>query len=568
MPRLSDLCSHVGTSFVEPGSNWSTLDRFEFEKDLNRLFEYRFMSEEQFCVVLHELVHHWTFHSAVGAALGVLSYQIHKSATENDVIRFTEFYFRYEIIARMLRPLAEGLAFFAEFDCWPAEKVESPILRFIELTMAPKEALEKPRSSDTLTKLLIEYRSKDSTVERKEQLLSDPIRPESKGHLLGYLAVKNIWNYLIQERHIERLFRESDLFLSFLRSYFWDDLEFVEIILGMDVVGEEWYVTVAKHFESRVKNLFQISEENFAALEQWMIEETIPFELGHSTVDLCRSIDVSLDGALAGEMALMAACHESPLLMEFLAQRELFCLASLKCPVLVKENGRFFIGDLAKVMVSRDTFVETVMAGHEPIGFGGSAINGACQGNGIGNIEFFYSLSRNFRVTVVSLDSKPVAIEGVYGSARDEVEKQVWNWFHFAHLHGNKIRKRRDEVESYLPRFSEEPLREHCVNSVDSQTFEALVTLAFLYTEDLETLRTKAQDDGVLGLLGDLQLFKNFVKFSLILSTSCGDVQIARKYSSLSDTEFKKMIDGLEQITQKLKVPFLIGNEHYMWCFI
>lgn len=74
-------------------------------------------------------MHHWCFQSAVGSTLSllylrarrtalVISVQEEKStpASDSDVV---EDLGRYELVVNLLRPLAEGLALFAEFDVVP-----------------------------------------------------------------------------------------------------------------------------------------------------------------------------------------------------------------------------------------------------------------------------------------------------------------------------------------------------------------------------------------------------------------------------------------------------------------
>ncbi|MGX1239592.1 hypothetical protein RKD46_000696 [Streptomyces pseudovenezuelae] len=235
---------------------------------------------------VHESTHHWCFNSIVGNALFALAaraesnaqmYLLRRIATpdrdhsaeldavgealgevveeqggrgragtplsdeENDVTPWLilDDVVRLHVTVRLLRPLAEGLALFAEHDAVPRlnSRVGSHLAKdlafyFKGLTALPSGNLviEPFATLAAAGNVLRETRLSPDGLASKASLLAQPLSSRAQGYLPGYLAVKSIWWHL--SRQDTRLATETDLVLTYLRSYFYEDPELVALLLG------------------------------------------------------------------------------------------------------------------------------------------------------------------------------------------------------------------------------------------------------------------------------------------------------------------------------------------------
>src|SRR5437667_214835 len=116
-----------GRSFTDPVTNWTLISGVDLDRHLAGM-----MQAGRYPIdFLHELVHHWCFHTPVGLALALLQLRARRRAVllageqDNhlgfdtwDVLDDTV---RYETAITLMRPLAEGLALYAEFDALPGD---------------------------------------------------------------------------------------------------------------------------------------------------------------------------------------------------------------------------------------------------------------------------------------------------------------------------------------------------------------------------------------------------------------------------------------------------------------
>src|SRR5438552_614983 len=143
-----------------------------------------------------------------------------------------------------MRPLAEGIACFQEFDSKTGNSnVINPALvsalwhfdRSDNLAPPPKELPENESGFISFRAFSMLYQTRihheelrHRWVERRENVLADSFSSEGSGYLPGYLTVKGFWKSAYMET--KRDF-DSELFLSHLRAYFYDDYAFVATIL-------------------------------------------------------------------------------------------------------------------------------------------------------------------------------------------------------------------------------------------------------------------------------------------------------------------------------------------------
>src|SRR5262249_38516187 len=134
---------------------------------------------------LHELVHHWCFLSVVGSGLACLETRARLSMLEpltagkpereklalEDVTR-------YETDRDFFRPLAEGLALFAEYDVLPyfGTNVISKPMQWLYLGfVSPAVADFAQNIENSLRIILGDWRLSDDCIRRKALLLMQPL---------------------------------------------------------------------------------------------------------------------------------------------------------------------------------------------------------------------------------------------------------------------------------------------------------------------------------------------------------------------------------------------------------
>jgi hypothetical protein len=220
--------------------------------------------------ILHEITHHSCFDSVVGCALSALHMRARRYAflTEcceaADTQRVLEDLIRYETATRLLRPLSEGLALFAEFDVIPgASKALSPVVGLATFLFGTHTDMRV-----SYNVLLQQLRFRKQFVRRKAALLAEPFSCES-GYLPGYMAVKYLWRNAMgrSERACD-----SDLFFSYLRSFFFGDPNFAAVILDTSTSEIESARAISNYFQERIDFLLKSDlDEALQEFEEWVV---------------------------------------------------------------------------------------------------------------------------------------------------------------------------------------------------------------------------------------------------------------------------------------------------------
>lgn len=192
-----------------------------------------------------------------------LGYYIH-----DDVIRL-------EVVNELFRPLAEGLALFAEYDAVSRlrSRAWSPLPTAIAWNFAGlKRFQDQPLLEPTITitqiagEKLHDARLSEWAITTKATVLRAPFRSEGGGYLPGYLTVKSMWGYLF--RQDARLYGESDLVLTYLRSYFFEDVDLAAELLAPPVNNCIYSTNrLLGHFNRRMSDLFEVTGEDVRTFE-------------------------------------------------------------------------------------------------------------------------------------------------------------------------------------------------------------------------------------------------------------------------------------------------------------
>ncbi len=283
-PEFYDLhCSlGEGRSVTDPVTNWVLIAGVEIDRDLANMLQAGRYPNKYLGDFLHELMHHWCFLSPVGTALSLLQMRARRNALlhiietseypNNDLDKIAEDTLRYEAAIGVLRPLAEGLALFADFDAFPGNSEIMSII--MSLTLVHFTDWRGTSNSNTRLNLLRErlfsHRLSNFTRERKANLYVQPLSAEGGGYLLGYLFVKNLMYLLQNQSNSHKLF-DSDFYMTFLRSFIYEDYGLVAMLLDKEKQLNPF--TMDK--QEPVQATFQYLVDRFTQLQKFTTDKIL-----------------------------------------------------------------------------------------------------------------------------------------------------------------------------------------------------------------------------------------------------------------------------------------------------
>jgi hypothetical protein len=246
-------------SYVHPFTNQIVLTDFDPASYLQWLSGRRVEGSAVLANFLHEWTHRWCFHSIVGSAVSLVKM---RAATRHFVGRSAfDDYVRCMTAARCLEPFAEGLALFAEFDTCPGK---SP---WLSQTLTATSHYFAPALNIgpifPLEALLQELRRDPALLERKAGIYA---LSASNPYLRGYLSVKSLWRQMAAACDA---LNDRDLFLSYLRSYIYDDPGMVLAILSPAYGEIRAAERITNHLISRARDLLSFSELS-ERVDRWL----------------------------------------------------------------------------------------------------------------------------------------------------------------------------------------------------------------------------------------------------------------------------------------------------------
>lgn len=221
---------------------------------------------------IHEATHHWTFDSAVGGAIALLELQAKRHAFATRCSTYEQQYYVFDCLMRatvasaILRPLAEGLALFAEYDAVPKDspQISTTLLAAIYCFGLPLRADDDGLFPWKATLQL--FRRSPEFCTRKAGVLQRPFSCED-AYLPGYMAVKSLWTTAV--RRSDR-FHDTDLYLSFVRRFFYEDPRFVLTILDPNVKEVQAAKQIVNYFIRRTNEFLALDIQR--ALDEWLAE--------------------------------------------------------------------------------------------------------------------------------------------------------------------------------------------------------------------------------------------------------------------------------------------------------
>jgi hypothetical protein len=184
---------------------------------------------------------------------------------------------RLEVVNELFRPLAEGLALFAEYDAVSRfrSRAWSPLPLATAWNFGGRERFEaqaergfiEPFTTTMIVgDILREARLSEWAVTTKASLLRAPFRSTGGGYLPGYLAVKSMWRNLFRQDF--RLYGESDIVLTYVRSFFFEDLDLAAELLAPPI--NNCIMTANRlldRFNARMSEFFEATPADLTAFE-------------------------------------------------------------------------------------------------------------------------------------------------------------------------------------------------------------------------------------------------------------------------------------------------------------
>ena len=536
--ELSDLhCSlGDGRSFTDPVSNWVLISGLQIDRHAANLLQIGNYPSRYLPDFLHEFVHHWCFHSPVGAALAFLQMRAFRTAMlkmkeeeigEKDALEVAEDFIRYETAITLMRPLAEGLALFAEFDTAPGD---SPVLslasmvagtHFLDMSgpdVSPAQSWENVRY------LLAARRMEEDFCDRKANLLVQPFHTRKGGYLPGYLTLKSLRQILIQSMESPK-FEDPDLFLTYIRSFFYEDYELVAVLLDPETALDPWSgrndsaQAISRYFQKRFAQLVHsTTEERVERFEQAVSrgatfdwdDEAMGADPQKATLGrerLYRMLEeINFDGPPDTlEKVLKRSDH-------FLfAQRDLMCIGSFPAPVEVNEHGRALVGEYRSDSTG-DFRIPLLSI---------PALEGVPPRKGDGSLEFFLSVNGRYSLSTVTLGDEIVAVNSLSDNFTEDLKKQVTGYWtsqaSVTHLRKLRLTAIGKALEEPTVRVYTEHYRQNCARVTD----ETYATRALLFTPDshLARCRELLHEHGLYEVLGgDPDFIRTVALVSLLVA--------------------------------------------------
>jgi hypothetical protein len=285
---------------------------------------------------LHELTHHWCFQSPVGLAIALLQLEaaaimVRGELSQADRDRARDCIFRACAATTLLRPIAEGMALFGEFDLMVTshgEVASAPVLAIssmfrsdVRITFHHSASSSKGvdeatqnrlRAASILAAPFYGLRTSPRLLDRKSSLLSSALSIDGDAYLLGYLIIKSMW--VSSFSRFWRMF-DTDLFQTVLRGFLFGDswlaLKLLDYSPAFQRTVEEIRHTVkeiACHIEGRLFEFHKCPIEFMAA--QYEVEnkslkygrvgsmfevERVPWETDTLVQAAARAVSMSID---------------------------------------------------------------------------------------------------------------------------------------------------------------------------------------------------------------------------------------------------------------------------------
>lgn len=549
-----DLHCSLGAdrSVTDPVSNWTNIGGTRFDEDfvsmcLTGRYPRRLMGP-----FLHEITHHWCFHSPVGHALALLSLRARRRANKRldvcEELDLAEDYTRYTIATRMLRPLAEGMACFAEFDMLPshAHSISAPSLwaffAFSEL------GSETPSYLD-FTKALASYRISKECIERKANLLASPLSCREGGYLPGYLLVKYIYHELIFRKKNKCVaLSDSDLYLTYLRNFIYGDLGLVAKLLDPHACEMQAARNISEHIQLRVKEIVEKSTEETVAYSNSPRSKAFGIDSSLITDPILAKVGMDRLQELQEEIEVGCSLHEK----WAINNRNVMCVGAFDVKIRIDNNGLIKVGES-----ECDLGVLNIMGE-----------NGLCSLQGNGTIQIFLVPQNGVRFFSIWLGDELVALRGLGNSNNADIESAYKEFNSEANAAWKEAKRSRGVLDHAIKQVVTCDLVDHIVSEIIKITegFYDRTTLVHTPEEALLKARDAMRDFGFCGVLPNVDDVRLLAKLSCAASVTCNEREIA-ELLKLDASNLASVRSRLEMARFDFNVPVMHVSGGIVLCY-
>lgn len=358
-------------SNTDPISNAVLISGLDFARDAAKLLRAGHYPISCLNSYIHESLHHTCFRSPVGTAIaflynrGFLRAYDHirlGEASEFDALHVLDDIARIEAILHIMRPLAEGVALFGEFDAYPGNSRSlSSVFRLAAVTFADVVPnWETMKVENVLRSVLNRGRARLATQRRKENLLMQGFSTLNGGYLPGYFLIKNLQFALVSKLQCDRLL-DSEFYLNFIAHWFYNDFELVATLIDgtkelcPSNVEQDAVNSISIAFQRRMSMLFTyLTADMVDQFDDLLASGKIPWcelQLGMDRQQakrvqerLVAEINEVIDfaGAPSDQRIVRELCHDITM------RRNYLCLGSFLEDIEISSNGHLRISRLSQ----------------------------------------------------------------------------------------------------------------------------------------------------------------------------------------------------------------------------
>jgi hypothetical protein len=538
-PGKTHHCSLGGGGSTSVVTNWTRILALPSAELMSSIVKHRRFPQEIMSTFLHEVTHHWCFHSLVGRAIsesylasrrfaGSTSATSEPDSRSDDSWNFFHNLVRFRVANSLFRPLSEGLALFAEHDIFPgkSELISVP-MGALSRWFTPKDGTEESGvegAQRELELLLLAQRVSANAENRKIQLLSQPLRYETQspiagvagGYLAGYLTIKNLRIALLRRGCMK--FLDADFFMCFVRSYIFEDFGLVERILAPISSEEKYAADLFAYFQVRMGALaIETTREQADEFEQWVLDPvlrldpaTSPLQSNSASIEAAQQAlhDLELDLMGTASIAIDEALKHSDRWV--VAQRHLICVAHSECEVRTTATHA-----IVEATVDGRRWPIISLPLHE--------MNAAPAPSGKGTCECYVSTVANLFAIAISVEGKLVSC--FHLTDADEGVKRDFVDYRFDLLRAEQAESLADTgIEDLVGKLGLDTFLRALLSRLETSADEFYRKCALIFVDEDEQIvnvNAAMRDHGFLSFLdGDLSALEGFASLSLIASTT------------------------------------------------
>jgi hypothetical protein len=263
----------LGQSWTDPFSNHTHLTNVDVTAHLEELVGVGTTPRHLLLPLLHEAAHHWCFLSPVGNTVALLNMRVRRRAlqvVDDQEAPKTPLLLDLvssRVVTELLRPLAEGIALAMEFDAVSRKTnfVSYPFVAAVRAFAPGSAEVDIVLFSAHLNEALTAARIAPQGVDRRLNVYADRMDEGGTGYLLGYLATRSMMYSLW--RVLGRLVEEGDLCVGYMRAYFYQDWELVDLLLDRTRDEIEHANAIRQHIAERTWGIRDVTASQIEAFE-------------------------------------------------------------------------------------------------------------------------------------------------------------------------------------------------------------------------------------------------------------------------------------------------------------